>query len=282
MKVHSGVSCRGGTAMSEKDAIDKMQNGPNTLTSLVRDFENLGLHKGMTVLVHSSLRSLGWVCGGAPAVALETVLTDTGTLVMPTHSGDLSDPAKWENPPVPCSWWDTIREEMPVFEENLTPTRGMGKIPETFRKQQSVVRSNHPQVSFAAWGKHKYCVVQDAKYDFSLSESSPLGRVYDLDGFVLLVGVDYSSNTSLHLAEYKAKYTTKKPVRNGFPVVEHGRRIWKEYEDIECRTDDFEEIGRCYERECDVRTGNVGNALCKLMRQRSLVDFAVKWMEGNR
>ena len=141
--------------MSEKEAIDKMVHGPNTLTSLVNDLRKLGLHEGMTLLVHASLRSLGWVCGGAPTVilALETVLTEAGTLVMPTHSGDVSDPAKWENPPVPCSWWTIIKEEMPAFHQDLTPTREMGKIPETFRKQHSVGRSHHPQVSFAVWGK---------------------------------------------------------------------------------------------------------------------------------
>ena len=53
---------------------------------------------------------------------------------MPTHTGDNSEPSNWENPPVPESWWDVIRAEMPVFDPKLTPTRGMGIIPETFRK----------------------------------------------------------------------------------------------------------------------------------------------------
>ena len=270
--------------MSEREAIEKTGNAPNTVTTLVRDFRNLGLHEGMTVLVHTSLSSLGWVCGGAQAVilALETVLTEDGTLVMPTHSGGISDPAKWESPPVPRSWWNTIREEMPAFDPDLTPTRGMGSVPEAFRKQRTVVRSNHPQLSFAAWGKSKHLVLQDTKYEFALDEQSPLGRVYDLDGDVLLIGVGYSRNTSLHLAEYKAKYATKTTVKNGFPVVERERTVWKEFDDIEYDEDDFDEIGREYEQAHRVQTGNVGNAVCKVMKQRSLVDFAVRWMENNR
>lgn len=74
-----------------------------TQKSLAKDLRKIGVKTGMTLLVHSSPSSLGWVCGGAAAIALalEEVLGDEGTLVMLTHSGDLSDPAMWKHPPVP-------------------------------------------------------------------------------------------------------------------------------------------------------------------------------------
>ena len=131
----------------EYDAIDRASSGPPaTIQSLRADLLNLGLPPGATVLVHSSMKSLGWVSGGPVAIilALEMALGHEGTLVMPTHSSDLSDPAYWRNPPVPAAWWPVIRDTMPAFDPDLTPTRGMGKIPETFRRGRGVVRSTTP------------------------------------------------------------------------------------------------------------------------------------------
>ena len=127
---------------------------PATVASLQADLRALGVTPGMVVLVHSSLSAMGWVCGGPVAVilALQKALGPDGTLVMPTHSGDLTEPSRWESPPVPESWWPVIREAMPAFDPDLTPTRAMGTIPETFRKQRGVLRSVHPHVSFSARG----------------------------------------------------------------------------------------------------------------------------------
>src|SRR5947209_4670435 len=113
---------------------------PRTRASLAEDLRRLGLSEGVTVLVHSSLSTLGWVCGGPVAVvqALLDVLTDSGTLVMPTHSGEYSDPAPWQEPPVPRDWWPVIRETMPAFDPQVTPTRGMGRIVEVFRSGERI------------------------------------------------------------------------------------------------------------------------------------------------
>jgi aminoglycoside 3-N-acetyltransferase len=270
-------------AMAEKDAIDAM-GAPNTINSLSRDLGTLGVEPGMTLLAHSSLSAIGWVCGGPVAVilALENLLTPEGTLVMPAHSGDISDPAHWGDPPVPEAWWPAIRAEMPPFDPSLTPTRGMGAIPEAFRNQSGVVRSPHHSASFAAWGKHKDLIVQDDHPDFCQNDQSPLGRLYELDGYVLLLGVGYDRNTSLHLAEYRAAYPGKTTVHDGFPSADGGERTWRETQDILYRPEDFPEIGAAFERGPGARIGFIGRAPARLMRQRDLVDFAKAWMEANR
>ena len=270
--------------MSEIDIIDFKLNKPNTISTLINDLRSLGIKAGMTLLVHSSLRSIGWVCGGAVSIilALEEVLTENGTLVMPAHSGDLSDPKNWKNPPVPQSWWEIIRNEMPVFNKDLTPTREMGTIPEVFRKQKTVIRSSHPCSSFAAWGKNKHYIVQDDKLDYQMNEKSPLGRIYELDGNVLFIGVGYDKNTSFHLAEYKANYKGKTFITKGAPIIEDGKRVWKEYRDILFEDGDFACIGNDYEKDNSIATGYIGKAKSKLIPQREMVDFAVRWMEESR
>ena len=270
--------------MSESDAVQRATT-PATIESLKKDFAALGIQPGMTLLVHSSLSALGWVSGGAVAViyALENVLGDAGTLVMPTHSGDLSDPARWENPPVSETWWQVIRDTMPAYDPDLTPTRKMGAIAETFRKQRDTLRSSHPQVSFAARGKHSKLITDHHALDYCLGEKSPLARIYDLNGWVLLLGVTHANNTSLHLAEHRANYPRKRMMRQGAPLMVNGNRHWVEFDEVDWNDSDFETIGAAFACELGLpRAGKIANADALFMPQCALVDFAVQWMERNR
>lgn len=274
--------------MGEAETIQNIES-PRTRSSLAQDLQQLGLKPAMTVLVHSSLKSLGWVNGGPVAIiqALQDVLTPAGTLVMPAHSGDLSDPAAWQNPPIPQDWHELVRQTMPPFDPRLTPTRGMGRIAELFRTWPDVRRSSHPQVSFAAWGRQAEFVTAHHELHNSLGEGSPLARVYDLDGHVLLLGVGYDSNTSFHLAEYRAgknkPFTTGVPVMCDCSIVANGRSQWTTYDDIEFNDEMFPQIGADMEAQTDIVTiGQVGSATCRFYRQKPGVDFAADWLVSQR
>ncbi|MHB8134530.1 MAG: AAC(3) family N-acetyltransferase [Anaerolineaceae bacterium] len=259
---------------------------PITVKSMVSDLQALGLQSESVVLVHSSLSKFGWVCGGAVAVilALEEVVGPNGTIIMPTHCGENSDPAKWMHPPVPEFWVDIIRNHMPAFDPDLTPTREMGRIAETFRKQKGVMRSDHPQVSFCAYGKQAPFITSNHHLESGLGEDSPLRKIYDLDGWVLLLGVGHGNNTSLHLAEYRAAFTGKKIVENGCSMLLNGSQSWVKYFDVDLNSDDFELIGEdyCKSHPHMVKKGKVGLSDAILLQQKPLIDFAVSWMEKNR
>ena len=272
--------------MSEGQVVQKTEV-PATIDSLQADFSALGIRSGMILLVHSSLSAMGWVCGGAVAVitALQQVLGATGTLIMPAHSTDLTEPSQWRNPPVPESWWSIIRATMPAYQPDLTPTRSMGAIAETFRKQKGVMRSAHPHHSFCAYGHQASHITNNHSLEFGLGEASPLARIYDLDGFVLLLGVGHDSNTSMHLAEYRAAFPTKCIVQEGAPISTAGSRQWTTFENVDLDSSDFERIGADFlysDVGNEVRRGTVGIANCQLMPQRAVVDFAVDWLEEHR
>ena len=177
------------TRMSETDVVQRTVR-PHTRDSLAADLRRIGLAAGDVVILHSSLTAIGWVAGGPVAVllAFQDVLTADGTLVVPTHTSDRTDPAGWQHPPVPSDWFATIRDDTPGFDPALTPTRHMGVIAETFRSWPGVLRSTHPHVSFAAWGRHADAVTRDHELAWSLGEGSPLARAYDLGSSTLLLG----------------------------------------------------------------------------------------------
>ena len=269
--------------MSETEAIARVTK-PATRESLRADLGRLGLPPGATVMVHSSLSALGFVCGGAPTVvhALLDVIGPAGTLMMPTHSGDLSDPAECGDPPVPETWWDTIRATMPAFDPMLTPTRSMGAIVECFRHVQGVARSNHPTVSAAAVGPNAEALIAGHELAFGLGESSPQARLYDLNGLVLLLGVSHANNTSLHLSEYRADWPGKPWTRHSSPVNIDGQRRWVVYDDMEEGSGDFGLIGEDFAASAAEMIGTVGAATGRLCRARDIVDFGTRWIEHNR
>ncbi|WP_091100158.1 aminoglycoside N(3)-acetyltransferase [Micromonospora citrea] len=259
------------------------QPAPHTVESLAADLRDLGLSAGDVVLAHASVRSLGFVAGGAHALvaALLEVLGPAGTLVVPTHTPDNTDPAGWNSPPVPEAWWPVIRDHTPGFDPARTPSRYVGILPELVRTWPGALRSDHPQVSFAALGARAGEVVHGHRLDDALGERSPLGAVYRLDGKVLLLGCGHDANTSLHLAEWRQASP---------PRAEHGASVrgsdggshWLTWVDVLTDEDDFERLGADFEATGAVAEGRVGQATARLMAQRAVVDFATDWMAVHR
>jgi aminoglycoside 3-N-acetyltransferase len=257
---------------------------PLTMDSLAEQLAACGLSAGQTVVVHSSMSKMGWIAGGEEALirALLRVLTPTGTLMMPAHTTGNTDPSHWRHPPVPEHWWPIIREHMPAFDPATTPSRQLGRIAELFRTWPGVKRSSHPIGSFAALGPNADYLTCTHRLEGEFAEDSPLGNLYQLDGYVLLIGVGHDSNTSLHVAEQRAVWPGKRNEREGTAMYVNGVRQWVEYDSLIFNSDDFAQIGSAYEAQFNIPLGQVGRAEVHFMKQRPLVDFAVQWMETHR
>ncbi|TFG27193.1 AAC(3) family N-acetyltransferase [Candidatus Thorarchaeota archaeon] len=251
---------------------------------LVEDLRKAGIKKGDTVIFHSSMKSIGWIVGGPVTVisALMEAVSEEGTLVMPTQSGDNEEPANWKRPAVPKSWWQIIREETPPFDPEITPTRGMGRIPETFRKYPNVSRSNHPTASFGAWGKKAQLVVETHPYDDPFGENSPLAKLYQLNAKILLVGIELESITSLHYAEYKADLPNRPEENRAAAILENGKRVWKTWKGQEFSDEDFHKIAADFEEKEGLSPVYIGQAESHIFSMKDLVDYGVDWLRKNR
>jgi aminoglycoside 3-N-acetyltransferase len=154
-------------------------------------FQQAGLGTGDLVLVHSSLRKLGPVEGGADTVldALLEVIGHTGTLALPTHT------------------FSVVTARQPVFHQSLTPSN-VGTLSNVFRKRSGVVRGLHPTHSVAAMGPLAEKLVEGHEKETTpCSANSPYVRLRDWNGKVLIIGEGLQCCTLFHACEELAGMT---------------------------------------------------------------------------
>lgn len=157
---------------------------PISRRDVARGLEAAGVEPGMVLLVHSSLRQVGWMIGGSPAAlnAFRDVLGPSGTLVMPTFSFSLT------------AWG------LPAFDPGRTPSR-TGLLTDTFWREEGVLRSCHPTHSFAAQGPLAADLLAGPVDYEPLGTGGPIDRIRQAGGRILLLGVGHNRNSTVHLAE---------------------------------------------------------------------------------
>lgn len=148
----------------------------------------MGVRQGDSLLVHSSMKALGPIAGGADGVidTLIEVVTPEGLIVVPTHT------------------WDVVNARQPVWHQTLTPSH-VGVLTDRLRERREAIRSIHPTHSVAAMGRTaaEFCAGHD-RDDSPCSPTSPYGRLIKMNGKVLLLGVNLTRCTLIHCFEEMA------------------------------------------------------------------------------
>ena len=232
---------------------------------LVDDLISLGVQKGDTLYVHSSLKKIGWLENG-PQTLLDALLEAVGpqgTIAVPTHSL--------------CY----VNIGVAPFQVESSSSY-LGTFPEFVRKHPLSLRSAHPSHSSAAIGKNAKFLTENHDLSNALGYHSPLHRIYRTRGKVLLLGVDHGSNTMLHLAESLAKtgYETLPYNAAWGPEVQYVaadgsvKRV-RQTEFPGC-SGHFTAMEGIFQYLDIARYGRVGNAVSQLLDAKPMVDVTVK------
>jgi aminoglycoside 3-N-acetyltransferase len=238
---------------------------------LVDGLGRLGVRTGTVLMVHASLSAFGPVHGGAETVldALLTAVGPSGTVVVPSFTGQISDPCPGADPLDP----EVIRARAAVaLFDDRTPT-AMGALPSAVLARPDRVRSRHPQASVAAIGAAAGQLTASQPLAYALGADSPFGAMYRLRAQILLLGVGHNRNSFLHHAETLVDGHRRKLRR--FPYLVEGQRVWVEAPDVGDDNDThFPRIGADYAATAGIRQAGIGRADCQLLDSVPFIDFA--------
>jgi aminoglycoside 3-N-acetyltransferase len=257
-----------------------------TRAALTRQCLDLGLAPGDTVMVHASLRAVGPVLGG-PTELIDAILEavgEAGTMLV-----YLGGPSPFDDRGRGCySPADEafIAEHCPAFDAYHTPaSRDFGMFAEFFRTRPGVRCSDQVGARMAAIGAAARALTRDHPLNYGLGVDSPLARLCDRGGKLLLLGSDLDNVTLLHYAEALAPIADKRVVHVKIPRLRDGVRVWQdivEYDSAHGVRDwpdrFFATLVEAYLATGRARTGPVGAATSHLIGARDLVEFAVPRM----
>ncbi len=160
------------------------------LDDIITDLKNMGLKQGDILLVHSSLKKIGFVKGGPKTVidAMIKLLGPEGTLVIPTF-------------PLHKTMYELCTMDKYIFDYKTTPT-GLGAIPAEFLKYEGIYRSIHPTHSISAIGRYAKQITETHHLgNKTYGENSPWAKVIELGGKILGIGIDLAWTTQYHHVE---------------------------------------------------------------------------------
>ena len=221
---------------------------------VVDQLRALGVERGGVLLVHTSFRAVRPVAGGPAGLidAIRAALGPDGTLVMPSWTGD---------------------DDTPFNPAATRAAEDLGVVADTFWRMPGVVRSDHP-FAFAAAGPRAAQITADPLPLPPHIPESPVGRVHDLDGQVLLLGVNHDADTTIHLAELIAGVPYR--IRKHITVLKDGRPVRVDYGENDTCAERFT-LADGWLRERGLQSEDrVGHADARLIRSRHIVEVVLE------
>lgn len=256
-----------------------MNRRVSTRASLADDLSAIGLADGDAVLVHAALRQVGKVLGGPDDIldALRDVVGPAGT-VLAYCDWQLEDEV-CDDP--------SLRAHIPAFDPLRSRSiRDNGFWPELLRTTPGAHRSASPGASMAAIGGEAEWFTADHALDYGYGRQSPLGKLVEAKGKVLMLGAPLDTMTLLHHAEHLADFPNKRIRRYETPILVEGKTVWRWFEEFDTShspdglpEDYFAGIVEAFLATGRGKRGRVGEASSVLVPADEMVTFGVDWLE---
>ena len=242
------------------------------------ELEKINAPRESVVLVHSSLRAVGSIEGrgeGFLEALIEYFTADGGILCIPTHT------------------WANISDENKITLDLISPSTCIGTLPDIAANHRNAVRSMHPTHSMAIFGE-KSRVLDFASGEEKLTTpahpSGCYGKIFESDGYILLIGVSHNRNTYLHCVEEMlcipnriAKDAKNATIRHKNGEIEH--RTMHPHEavgigDVSLRYPKYEEAFRYHNCIVDGKLGNALFQLCSARKMKEVMDLIYQRSHG--
>jgi aminoglycoside 3-N-acetyltransferase len=232
-------------------------------------------------MVHAALRQLGPILGGPDVVvaALRDVVGPDGTILAYTD---------WQGQDDIEAYPDRRSDHPPFDPLTSRAVRDNGFWPELLRTTPGALRSGNPGASIAALGGRAGWITADHPLDYGYGPGSPLGKLVDADGRVLMLGAPPDTMTLLHYAEHISNIPHRIK-RHESPLLIGGQTVWRAFEEYdtsdppgepgELPIDHIGQIVEAFLAGGNGSRGTIGAAPSILVRAREIVPFAVSWLE---
>ncbi|MEZ0169234.1 aminoglycoside 3-N-acetyltransferase [Microvirga sp. TS319] len=258
----------------------------HTRASLRKDLERFGIRTGDTVMVHAAMSRVGRLLNGPDALigALLDAVGPSGTILAYTDWDGAYDELLDADGRILPEW----RDHIPPFDPAASRAiRDNGVLAEFIRTTPGARRSGNPGASVAAIGARSDWLTVAHPLNYGYGEGSPLAKLVEVGGKVLMVGAPPNTMTLLHHAEHLARLPNKRLRRYEVPFATAMGVEWRLLEEFDTSQpvapglDDeaFALIVRDFLASGMGAQGLIGEAKSVLVDAGPVCAFAVAWLE---